>query len=282
MKMKWTIAVVSALAVMLGASSSMAQGFTVEFGSDNDGLGGFTATTFSTNQAITETAGAVNNYNGDPGTVNSSFLRTIGIDRTPGSTTTMSGTFTWRDGYADDNNRIALYLFGADDNIVNEDELAAISLVWNYDSPSGTGPDDEITFQAGIDAGALSIDQKRDTTSYNPPTQMFDTEITLGVEISFFDDGGTNKFNIIGSLTDDQGNVTLVTNTTPFLASEHLGNNFGFATRGRARNILIGGSRSEPQVFDYESFTVIPEPGTLSLFALMGGGIMFIRRRFGK
>jgi hypothetical protein len=278
MKAKQTIALVCALVLTLGVSSMAQQSWT--FGSADDGLAGFVPNVAGdTNSFFSLKSGSVYYTNGSPGTVNSSLLRTIGIDRTPGTTTSFQGTFTFTGGYADDNNRIGMYLFSNGTTILNEDDNG-LSLVWNYDAPTGNNsPDDEIYFANGIDNGVLSLTENRDITDYNVPTELIGTEITLGVDVTFNLDG---TISLLGSLTDDQGNVTTVTNTSTLLAADYLGDNFGFTTRARARNILIGGSRSEAQEIDYETFSVIPEPGTLSLFALLGGGILFIRRRFGK
>ena len=41
-----------------------------------------------------------------------------------------------------------------------------------------------------------------------------------------------------------------------------------------------GGAGNVTSSFDGTNTTVIPEPGTLGLVALMGGGMLFVRKRF--
>ena len=157
-------------------------------------------------------------------------------------------------------------------------EAGAIGLIWNYDAPSGgNNPDDEITFRVGIDSTPLSGDISRDTTSYDVPTELIGTEITLAAELSFV----STNIVLNGSLTDDQGNVTTASSTVA--AVDYTGDYFGFATRGRARTYVTDptGARGNPQVFDFTSFTltVIPEPSTFNLVAMMGGTLLLLRRR---
>lgn len=81
----------------------------------------------------------------------------------------------------------------------------------------------------------------------------------------------------------DAGGVTN-TGTATVLASDFVGEYFGFASAYRARTYdgtpdPSGASRDNPLVQDYESFsiTVVPEPSSLALLGL--GGLLASRRR---
>jgi len=49
---------------------------------------------------------------------------------------------------------------------------------------------------------------------------------------------------------------------------------------GLGQIVAGGGAGNVTATFDGSKTTVIPEPATLGLVALMGGGMLFIRKRF--
>ncbi|BCX49062.1 hypothetical protein HAHE_29700 [Haloferula helveola] len=266
------IPTLSALAFMLVVtSSSGAESFT--FGSNNDGLAGFTQSTPADADEIwTEQTDSVQYRNQSPGTRNSSFLRAFSVDRAAGRSYRIEGTLTLTDGYTDDNNRVGIYLFGDSQEVPNEAEAGAFSLIFNTDDSSSAGPpgnnaDDRIYLANGIDNGVLASQIR--TQTITPYAQdLFGTTITLSVDFTFTSDG---NIDVEGRLTTADGEVTTV--STSVVAADYPGNFFGFVTRARARNILVNPpspeDRSLPWVMDYVSFSftglglsIAPNAGT--------------------
>jgi hypothetical protein len=281
----------------------VAPGASYAFGFDNEGLAGFTQSAGSATQIWTEQANSVQYRNQDAGTQNSSFLRAFTLDRSVGSSYTIAGTVALTDGYADDNNRVGLYLFGDFAQVPNEDEAGAIGLIFNMDDGSaggspGNDAQDNLNVRVGIDntllsglvypadTGAAAVLRDQTTTPYSQ--DLFGTTITFSADIDFINDGTNDLIEITASLIA-AGDVT--TSSTTVLASDYTGDYFGFVTRARARNYVEGGpnsaeGRSLPWVMDYQSFSIIPdpipEPSAAGLVAAMAGAFLFIRRRSGS
>jgi hypothetical protein len=278
-------AALGALVSLIGASSSLPAAV-YNFGSANDGLAGFTQSTGGVNEIWSTTAGSVQYRNQDPGTLNSSFLGQIPLDRSAGNSYRIQGLVTLTDGYADDNNRVGLYLFGDSAMVPNEDEAGAIGLIFNTDdgvtggSP-GNDDRDYIQLREGIDFIPVFAQQLRNQTTTPFAQDLFGTTVTLTAEIAFTNVG---TIEILASLVDADGDVTSTVGTTVSVtAADYTGDYFGFVTRARARTILTdpSGPRGAPWVMDYESFSVttIPEPATTSLLGAMTGLLIFRRRR---
>ena len=293
---KMLVAAGATLALMLGASSSMAVVIdSTVFGSDNDGLGGFTHTAIdNTNTFLTTSAGSVQYRNQNLGALDAGFIKQqAGIDRTAdtGLQYTITGTFTVSDGYADDNNRLDLVLFTDPTTVLSRNNLGQIGIVWNTDDNTvggapGSNASDNLSIYNGFnnvdaDAGVTSV--LRNQTIPFAQDLLQGSQITLSASFWFT---GTN-INIQASMLDAGGLTQIGTATVA--AADFTGEYFGFATTYRARfydgdSDPTGATRDNPLIMDYQSFTlesiVIPEPATSGLIALMGGGLLFFRRRF--
>jgi hypothetical protein len=299
MKANLTIATTSALALMMCAPSSMAAVIdTTVFGSDNDGLGGFTHTAIDgTNTFLSTLAGSVQYRNQNTGSIDAGFIKQqTGIDRTAdtGLKYTVTGTFTLSDGYADDNNRIDLVLFTDLTTVLSRDNLGQIGIVWNTDDnsrtggPTGNNAQDNLKILDGfnsIDADAGVPPVLRDQTIPFAQDLYQGSQITVSASFWFT---GPN-INIEASMTDPGGLTQIGTATV--LAADYTGDYFGFASTYRARDYdgtpnPTGADRDNPLIMDYQSFTVeetvIPEPATAGLIAAMAGAFLFIRRRPGQ
>jgi hypothetical protein len=201
--------------------------------------------------------------NQDADTLNSSFLRNFVLDRSNGRSYTIEGVVHLTDGYADDNNRVGLYLFGDFAAVSNEDEAGAVGLIFNADDgvtggAPGDNAADNIALRVGIDNTLLGGPALRNQAV--PFAQnLFGTDITLTAEITFTNIGGTDSIKVEGRMTDIGGTSPVVTATVP--AAAYAGDWFGFVTRARARNYGVAGDpRSNPWVMDYKSFSVIEHP----------------------
>lgn len=273
---KWTIAAASALVLMLGASSSLADN--VVFGSDDDGYGGFTTSapedagvtwTLNANSVTYANAGTVST-----GTKNSSFLGEFTLDRSVGSSYIMTGTLTWDDGNPDQNCRLGMYMFGDTPVVPNEDELGAMGIIYNSDDGgigNDSNDDDDFNLYIGIDQSALDSVQ-RTQTLVPVASDLHGTQFSFSTAIDFVDVAGTETINITSTMTAG-GEDTVV--STSVAAADYTGDYFGFVNRARD-------SVSRPWTVSYEDFDiqVVPEPATFGLVAVMGGAMIFIRRRF--
>jgi fibronectin type 3 domain-containing protein len=239
--------------------------YVIVFGSSNDGSGGFTQMTPGTMNVTWSTqTDSVQYRNQDGGTQNSSFLREFVLDRSDGSSYTIEGVVHLTDGYADDNNRVGLYLFGDYAEAPNEDEAGAIGLIFNTDDSSASGApgsnvDDDISIRVGIDSTGLSDDILRNQDPLPYAQDLFGTDIALRADITFTNVGGTSSIQIVGTLTDWTGAQT-ITPTVTVSADAYTGDWFGFVTRARARAYAGPGGtpegRSLPWVMDYKSFSI--------------------------
>jgi hypothetical protein len=273
----------------------------VTFGSNNDGLGGFTQSTVATpytnsnsgntipSEIWTTNTESVQYRNQDQGTRNSSFLRSVPLDRSSGKAYTVTGVVTLTDGYADDNNRVGLYFFGDSAEVPNEDEVGAIGLIFNADdsssggSPGGNNPDG-FSLRVGIDSTSLSSDVVRNQTPTPYAQDLFGTELTMSADVAFV---GAN-IQIDAVITDSNGATTVIPTLT-VAAADYTGDYFGFVTRARARlfDDTAAGTdtgRSLPWVMDYESFSIVevPEPASFLMAGLAGLLTLGRRGRVGR
>jgi len=217
--------------------------------------------------------------------LNSSFLGEFVLDRSPGSAYTITGVVTLTDGYADDNNRVGMYLFGDAAVVPGELEAGALGLIFNTDDSSASGApgdnaDDAIELREGIDATPVHGGPSLRTQTITPYAQdLFGTQVTFTADIAFI---GTNV-QVGASMTTADGEVTTI-DPVLLTAADYTGDYFGFVTRARARNYVDGvagspGDRSLPWVMDYESFSIveaefIPEPSSLALLSLGALGVL--------
>jgi hypothetical protein len=190
---------------------------------------------------------------------NSSFLLDLGdqIVPTVGSKYRIEGLVEMTDGYADDNNRVGFYLFGDTAEVPDEDEEGAIGVIFNTDD----GPDDEVSFLVGIDAGNIGPDIERDQTVpdaqdlFGDGTVGTGTDIKFVVDLVFTNTGSTNVIFVSGIMIDNGVNITTLPGiTVPFDA--YTGDFFGFVNRARNRNRVGDTGRSGDWVMNYKSFTV--------------------------
>jgi hypothetical protein len=278
---KKIVALTSLSALGFGLSASgQTTIFTADFGSNDDGLAGFTQTGTGTYDSWTTQAESIRySLDGlgtnDTGTENSSFLREITFDRANGNAYTMEGTFTWVDGNVDRNSRFGMYLFGDAATIPNENELGAIGAIYNSDDGgfgNDANADDRLYHAIGIDQSVIN-DQDRVQTLVPVASDNFGSVVTMSTDFSFFDNAGTDSISIETTLTMGGEDTTV---TTVVAAADYTGDYFGFVTRARDNN-------ERPWVLDYETFsltqTAVPEP---SAFALIAGGMvgmLLLRRR---
>ena len=232
----------------------------LRFGSNYGGLAGFMQSTVAAGQSWTTQTESVQYRSENTGTVNSSFLRAFPLDRSPGKTYKVEGVVTLTDGYADDNNRVGIYLFGDFAEIPNEDEAGAIGMIFNMDDTSADGPpgnnlDDDISLLVGIDNTNLSGEVKRNQTDTPFAQDLFGTTVTFTAIIAFSNNGVEDRIQIDATLTEESGAESNV--STSVAAADYTGDYFGFVTRCRIRNFGVENDpQSAPFVMDYRSFSV--------------------------
>lgn len=240
------------------------------FGSDNDGFGGFTGnfeTDAGTNKSWTLVADAARYTNADnpSGLANASLLEQFNLNRSAGNSYSFTGVSTWVSTYADDNQRSGLMLFADDVAAVGDDE--GLAMILNIDSGN-------FEIRAGVNGTEF---QSATYNGINNASAIGSTYTYLG-EIEFTN-GGLD-INVGFTLTD--ANDFSQTLNATISAAAFTGEFFGFANRTRVRGDT---GRDVDFVNDYESLsvTVVPEPEAVSL--LMGvcvAGLLFNRRKGSK
>lgn len=251
------------------AFTSTASGAITTFGSDNDGYGGFTAEVSTIvptpSPAWTlEANGArmTNGPTGDSGQVNSSLLKEYTLTRTSGTSYTIAGVLDIVSTYAADNNRFGISLFA------NTVDLTGINTGLSLQHNLGTG--NFLILGGGIVGSTLA------SASFGGLNlaSAIGTTFTYQADIAFVGTDIEIDFTLI-----DENNFSQTISATVAAAS-YAGTHFGFGTRGRVRNTIVG-TNDAPFIYDARSFdvTMIPEP---SAMLLLSGGIFgwtMLRRR---
>lgn len=193
------------------------------------------------------TEDAVRYRNTTRGNQNGSLLRAFPIERSDGASYTVEGVFKLVNGYAHDNNRVGLYLFGDKASAGRRTEEGALAVLFNLEG--GT-----IGIYEGLNGRGLAAE----STGRRTDSRWFGSEVRLTVDLVFKgagDDAGT--IDIVATLTDDSGAATSTEATVE--AGRFTGDWFGFATRTRSRNYGIEGAyENAPWVVDYQYFWVLP------------------------
>lgn len=217
------------------------------FGSNNEGQAGFAISSGNSNETWSIEPESVRYRTQDNGTRNGSLLREFPIDRSVGSRYTVEGRVKLTDGYAEDNNRVGIYLFGDSADVTaadGEDEAGALCLLINTE-------DGSLRLMEGIDKSTVA---QADTGRIRDGT-LYGNVVTFIADISFIENGSTELIEIFGSFLDENGVATSVSASVP--AADYTGDYFGFATRARSRDYGSGGSKSAPFVMDFQNFSVV-------------------------
>lgn len=207
------------------------------FGSDFDGLGGFIQSTINTNvESWSTETNSVRYTADDTGYQNFSFLRQFALDRSPGQSYTITASLIWNT-YADDNNRIGIYMFGdyADLGVSPEhQEQYALGFVYNADN-------NLLRAVEGIDEDKIYDVTKNGTPAAPTSGDIIDYSLTFEANIDFVLDTatGTNMVYVECIMTDNDG-VKTTNSITPGIdsdysgvAEEWTGDWFGFVGRGQ-------------------------------------------------
>jgi hypothetical protein len=268
------------LAAVFGfAISGTAQNETIIFGSNDDGNGGFTPSaetgteswtlgTDSYNYTFGSTSNPTASGDGpnDEGNT-ASLLKQYTLDRSVGSSYTFEGVVDLADGYGDDNNRIGMLLFN-DTSTQTSDGGGGMYFVLNTDN------NDHVGIRSGINGGDLDIGNH----SVSPGDDWIGDTLTYTASIEFTNNGVDDEIDVSFDLVGAT-NGSLGTFTTTVLATDYTGTYFGFASKWRSRNTLDS-ERNAVANFDYQSFSVIPEPSSIALFLVaIGAGIIGLKRR---
>lgn len=216
------------------------------FGSDRDGYGGFTTSVVDNGESWTLRSTSVRYITDDPdgpggaegGTKNGSLLKQYTIARSEGSAHRIQGVVRLTNGYADDNNRIGIYLFGNTANPSRSSpETGALHLVLNLNTNA-------MSITRGMGGVELASTAKLGTLQR---ALLFGTDLVFTAEVSFT---GAN-INVTFSLTDQNSEVSSVSTTVA--ASSFIGEYFGFATRSRTRGTV---GKTNPWTMDYRNFGI--------------------------
>ena len=253
-------------------ATGLAHGAITTFGSDNDGLGGFTNSAETGTESWTVPAGSVNYAFGVDLTDEAhtaSLLKSFTLDKSAGNAYKIGGVLDLTAGYGDDNNRIGILLFNTTAT-QTADGGGGLWLRVNTDDGNS------IQIVNGI-AGTLVSNSVNH--SYNPGDQWIGQTITFAADLTFKNDGVNDLFDIAFKLTDGNSNEYDVT-ASDLLVSDYAGTHFGFASKWRQRGSTTS-ERNAPAEFDYRSFelTLIPEPSSAMLTGLLGAVALLRRRR---
>lgn len=276
-----TIAASTAGLLLIAAQPALAVPVNVNFGSNNDGLGGFTQSFPGPAQSWNTNADSIQYRSEDTGTVNHSFLGQAILDRSPGKSYTMTGVLTLDSIDPDDNSRIGMYMFGDTAAIIDHLEIGAVGLIWNADDGgpgSDAGPDDDVQLRVGIDFAAISDEVQRNQTTTPIAGDLAGTQITFETMINFALNG--TDINIESKMIQADGDVTEV--SASVVAADYTGDYFGFVGRNRSRDFATDPLASPATQIQYESFSIvqnpdiIPEPASLALMSAAG---LFLGKR---
>jgi hypothetical protein len=198
----------------------------------------------------------------DSGQVNGSLLDIFSLSRTAGTSYTFTGVLDLISGYAADNNRVGVSLFATNSAVSGID--GGISAQVNYGANT-------ILLRPGVNGTAIISSNLVGVTG----ADLIGQTLTYTIDVDFV---GTDM-NIDFTLSAPINSFSQTVSATVAAAS-YTGDYFGFGTRARVRNTTPG-VNDIGQVYDIKTFTIeaIPEPSTVSMVALMGGALLFIRRR---
>lgn len=228
----------SAQSAEVSATLNEFSGTLITFGSESDGLGEFTQSTTTANQIWSMQPESVQYRNQSNNMQNASLLREFPLNRGDGNAYTIEGVLYLTDGYASDNARAGIYLFGDSAVVPDEDETGALSLLFNL----GRGA---VNLMEGIDKNTIS----RSDTGRSMDDSIFGNTVKFTAKITF----SGSDIQVAGTFTDEFDASTTVNATVP--AANYTGDYFGFVTRTRSRNYGVSGDpKSAPFVVDYESF----------------------------
>ena len=225
------------------------------FGSTNDGLGGFVQSTINTNlETWSIETNSVRYTADDTGYQNFSFLRQFALDRSPGQSYTMTASLRWN-SYADDQNRIGIYLFGDYADLgVPPDQLEQYALGFIYNADQN-----DLRAVEGIDEDKINKVPKNGTPAAPTSDDIIDYSLTFEANIDFVNEMGTNYINVECVMTDDDG-IKTTNSITPGIdsdysgvAEEWTGDWFGFVGRGQNDRDSSG---DEIYVANIESFFI--------------------------
>jgi fibronectin type 3 domain-containing protein len=237
-----TSGLVSARTLPVGVLPEAAPPGMTIFGKLNAGLGGFIPSHGDGDQMWALRIGSVRYRNQNRSNQTAAFLKAFVLDRSVGSSYRLEGVVTLTDGYAHDNNRVGLYLFG-DEADVSGRERGALAVPFNLEG--GT-----IAIVDGINGKALSSEG----TGRRTDSRFFGTDLKFSVRFTFTEtEAGKNMIDVAATLTDSLGQSTTTRATVE--AASYTGDWFGFASRTRSRNYGIEGAyENRPWVVDYQYF----------------------------
>jgi hypothetical protein len=228
----------------------------VSFGSDNEGYGGFAAgasaivPTPAPAWELTATAARfTNGPTADSGQVNSSLLKQYTLDRTEGSSCTITGVIDIVSTYAADNNRFGILIFATSGDLTGAD--TGLSLQHNL------GNGQFRILNGGVNGSGVTTYNVAATYNGLNGASAIGTTFTYRAELTFV---GTD-IGVDFTLTDQNDFSQTLSTTVP--AADFTGTYFGFGTRGRVRS-TVPGTNDIPFIYDAKSYSVINVPAPSS------------------